>query len=141
MSAETLLARLDGVQGRGPRWRAICPAHESKHKTRSLAIFEAEDGRVLVRCFAGCGFEQIVAAAGVEISDMFQPAPIGNAPPVRKPWSLRDVARALEAESMIAWVVLSDMAAGKPITKTDRARAGVAADRCATLLREISGAA
>jgi hypothetical protein len=141
MSAAALLERLDGLQGRGPRWRAICPAHESRHKTRSLAVFEAEDGRVLVRCHAGCSFEQIVAAAGLEIADMMPPKPAGDyVPGPKRPWSLRDVGRALEAEVAVAWVILGDMAAGRPISASDRQRAGLAADRCAHLMRELSGA-
>jgi hypothetical protein len=141
MTAETLVAKLDGVQGRGPRWRAICPAHASKNRTRSLAIFEADDGRVLVKCFAGCDVSAIVAAVGLQIDDLFQPRPVADgAPRPRRPWSARDVAHALEAEAAVAWVVLTDIAAGKPITKTDRERAGVAADRCAHLLRELATA-
>ena len=139
MSADALISKLDGVQGRGPRWRAICPSHESRHKTRSLAVYEAEDGRVLVKCHAGCDVHSIVGALGLDISDLFPPKPIADhVPAVRKPWSARDVCRALEAESAIAWVVLTDVAAGKQITKTDRERAGVAAQRCAHLIKELA---
>ena len=139
MSVDALLGKLDGVQGHGPRWRAICPAHESKHRTRTLAVFEAEDGRVLVKCHAGCDFEQIIGAVGVDATELFPPRAVQDgAPRPRKPWSVRDVARSLEREAAIAWVVLGDVAAGKPITKTDRERAGIAAQRCAHLLRELS---
>lgn len=142
MSAAALLAKLDGLQGRGPRYRAICPAHESRHKTRTLAVFEADDGRVLVKCYAGCSFESILGAVGLDASELFPPKPIGDhAPAIKRPWSARDVARSLEHEAAIAWVVLTDLAAGKVITKGDRERAGVAADRCAHLIRELSGAA
>jgi hypothetical protein len=144
-AATMLLARLDGVQGRGPRWRAICPAHESKHRTRTLAIFEADDGRLLVKCHAGCDIAAIMGAVGLDLSDLFPPREaLGDEQSrrgPRKPWSARDVVRALEAEAMVAWVLLADMAAGRPITAGDRKRAGVAADRCAHLIRELADAA
>ena len=141
MTADALISKLRGVQGRGPRWRAICPAHDSKHNPRTLAVFEAEDGRVLVKCHAGCDVQSIVGAVGLDLSDLFPPKSPGDAPRVRKPWSSRDVARALESEAAVAWVVLTDLAAGKPITRTDRERAGVAAQRCAHLIKELLNAA
>lgn len=136
-----LLAKLDGVQGRGPRWRAICPAHESKHGTRSLAIREESDGRILLHCFAGCGVADVVGAIGMDLSDLFPPNEIENAPRIKKPWSARDVAQALENETLICWILLSDIAHGKVITKTDRERAKLAADRAAHLMRELANAA
>lgn len=138
MSADKLISRLDGVQGRGPKWRAICPAHASKHKTRSLSVFEADDGRVLVKCFAGCSVDQIVGAVGLHLEDLFPPREIGDKPRIKKPWSSREVAQALARETAVAWVILSDLAAGRPIGKSDRERAGVAAERCAALLQELT---
>lgn len=138
MSADKLISRLDGVQGRGPKWRAICPAHASKHKTRSLSVFEADDGRVLVKCFAGCSVDQIVGAVGLHLEDLFPPREIGDKPRIKKPWSSREVAQALEHELSVAWVILGDVASGRQIGRTDRARAKVAADRCAAMLRELT---
>lgn len=141
MTADKLLSRLDGVQGRGPRWRAICPAHESRHRTRTLAVFEADDGRVLVKCHAGCDVSAIVGALGLDLTDLFPPKPVDHAPRVRKPWAARDVVAALRAETMVGWVLLTDIANGKVLTKGDRERAKVAAERAAHLMRELEGAA
>ena len=73
-AATALLDRLDGVRetGRG-RWLARCPAHADR--SPSLSITEGDDGRVLVHCFAGCGAAEIVAAVGLELSDLFPPRP------------------------------------------------------------------
>lgn len=142
MSVDTLLSRLDGVQGKGPRYRAICPAHESKHKSRTLSVYEADDGRVLLHCHAGCDVGDIALALGIELSDLF-PEPVGTPlrnPRIRKPWSTRQVAEALEAETMVAWVLLSDMGNGKVMTRGDRERAKLAAERCAHLLQELAHA-
>lgn len=140
--ADALLAKLHGVQGRGPRWRAICPAHESRHKTRTLAVFEADDGRVLVKCHAGCGVEAIVGAVGMDLAELFPPRQDeDHKPRIKKPWAARDVVAALRAETMVGWVLLTDIANGKVLTKGDRERAKLAADRAAHLMQELEHAA
>jgi hypothetical protein len=55
----------DALHGRkyGTRWMALCPVHECDgrlHKP-SLGILE-RDGRVLVRCYAGCSQADVIAA-------------------------------------------------------------------------------
>lgn len=141
MSASLLVAKLDGLQGQRPRWRAICPTHPTRHRTRSLSVLELDDGRVLIHCHAGCNVQSIVSAVGLELSDLF-PAAIDEAstPTVRKPWRARDVAAALELETMVAWLLLTDIANGKVITPSDRQRAGVAAQRAVHLLQELANA-
>ena len=53
MTAATLLSRLEKVRPSGAdRWSASCPSHQGKNP--SLSIRELPDGRVLVRCWAGC---------------------------------------------------------------------------------------
>lgn len=141
MSADLFISKLQGVQGKGPRWRAICPAHESKHRTRTLAVYEADDGRVLIKCHAGCTIEAITGAVGVDLSDLFPPrTDEHHKPPIKKPWAARDVVAALRAESLVGWVLLTDIANGKVITKSDRERAKLAADRAAHLMLELENA-
>lgn len=137
MGADRILDRLDGVQGRGPRWRAICPAHQSKNKTRTLAVTEADDGRILLHCFAGCDVHSVVSAVGMELDDLFPDKPLGERPKVRKPISDRDAVQALGRELYIAWVILRDVAAGRPVSTKDRKRGGEAADRCEALIHRI----
>lgn len=53
----------------------VCPAHEDR--TPSLSISEGKDGKILLHCFAGCGFDEIIGAAGlsnqkVSISKKFE---------------------------------------------------------------------
>lgn len=70
MTAEVLLSRIEKVKATGQfRWIACCPAHADK--SPSLTVRELEDGRVLVHCFAGCGVEAVLAAVGLEFSDLF----------------------------------------------------------------------
>lgn len=54
-------------------WKVCCPAH--KDKTPSLEVSTGADGKVLLRCFAGCSFESIVAAAGLKPADLFNGEP------------------------------------------------------------------
>jgi DNA primase len=44
----------------GKGYLARCPAHDDRKA--SLSISEGRDGRVLLKCFAGCAFDQIVSA-------------------------------------------------------------------------------
>jgi putative DNA primase/helicase len=59
MKAETIARALRGRRA-GGTWMARCPAHEDR--TPSLAITDAIDGGVLVRCHAGCDQRDIIAA-------------------------------------------------------------------------------
>lgn len=55
--AETLHAKPTGPN----QWMACCPAH--KDAKASLSIKD-ENGKALLHCFAGCGFKDILQAAG-----------------------------------------------------------------------------
>jgi hypothetical protein len=78
---QRLLNRLDGVRRSGAAWIARCPAHEDR--SPSLSVAEGNDGRVLVKCHAGCPVEAIVAAVGLELSDLFDAEKGGPSRPPR----------------------------------------------------------
>ena len=59
MNAEALAAALGGKKV-GGGWIARCPSHHDREP--SLSIRDADDGKVLVRCHAGCDQEQVIAA-------------------------------------------------------------------------------
>jgi hypothetical protein len=61
-------------------WRARCPAHDGKSDT-SLSIAQGDDGRVLLKCHAGCTHKAIASALGLTESDLFPPRE--SAPPPR----------------------------------------------------------
>jgi putative DNA primase/helicase len=58
------LARALEAKRRAGYWSARCPAHDDR--TASLSISESENGRVLLKCHAGCEFDAILKAAGIE---------------------------------------------------------------------------
>lgn len=78
------LHTLKGVKRAPDGWRARCPAHEDREP--SLSIGEGADGRVIFKCHAGCTTEQVVAAVGLKVGDLFVQTTNGSgpyAPPVR----------------------------------------------------------
>jgi hypothetical protein len=50
---------------------ARCPGHEDR--SASLSIGTGADGRALLWCFAGCPVENIVAAIGLSMADLYPP--------------------------------------------------------------------
>lgn len=102
MIADHLLELLEGVKRTGQdRWLAKCPAHGDR--TASLSIRETDDSRVLVHCFAGCSVHEVVAAVGLEITDLFPPRPAYDRPgkPERRPIPAADAIRCLTFEGMV----------------------------------------
>jgi hypothetical protein len=55
------------------RWIARCPAHPDR--SPSLSIAEGRDGKVLIRCFAGCMLSAILQSAGLTIDNLFPGPP------------------------------------------------------------------
>jgi hypothetical protein len=72
MTATELATKLQGKPA-GDGWVARCPAHEDRRA--SLSIGAGDDGKVLLKCFAGCSVDTIVAAMGLKLVDVFPPAP------------------------------------------------------------------
>jgi len=74
-----LLDQLDGVRPNGNGWKARCPAHEDKNQSFSL---HERDGKILLHCFAGCGFDSILSALHIDARELFEdasrPAPHPN---------------------------------------------------------------
>ena len=83
MTAETI-ARALGGRRVGQCWTARCPAHDDREP--SLSIRDA-DGKVLVRCHAGCDQRDVIAAlkerglwtarspqpSGIRIAESYRP--------------------------------------------------------------------
>ena len=60
-----LLSQLSKVKpnGRG-QYSACCPSHNDK--SPSLVIRQTDDGKILLKCFAGCSAYEIVSAIGLD---------------------------------------------------------------------------
>jgi len=133
--AERLLSRLERVTQCAPdRWRSLCPAHESRHRTQSLAVRELSDGTLLVRCHAGCDIGSVVAAVGLELRDLFprdHSAPADPRRPQRsRHWhTIREAIAELHHEVLICAIAAEDMARGDTLSADDRNRLSTAAQR------------
>lgn len=69
MTPTDLLSRLAGVRPSRGAWIARCPAHDDR--SPSLSVKEGRDGRILLRCWAGCSVPDICSALGISIRDLF----------------------------------------------------------------------
>lgn len=67
---DKVLEKLEGIKESNGSWLALCPAHDDREP--SLSVAEGDDGRALVKCFAGCEVSEIVAALGLEMKDLFE---------------------------------------------------------------------
>lgn len=86
-----ILDRLDGVRRSGRGWIARCPAHADR--SASLSVAAGDDGRVLIRCFAGCSATAVVHALAIELGDLF---------PERLPPATPEARRELRERAMVA---------------------------------------
>ena len=68
MKINNILDCLDKVSRRGDQNTSCCPAHDDKNP--SLSITE-KDGKILLKCWAGCTNEEVVDALGLKLSDLF----------------------------------------------------------------------
>jgi hypothetical protein len=117
--AELVRARSSGRL----RWQARCPAHEDG--SPSLSISEGMDGRVLVRCWAGCDTKDILAALRLTFKDICgEQTPAGRAALTQR--------RAAEARSKYRSLVIFISSATHGLT--GRGETALAAEYRAVLL-------
>lgn len=135
MNAAMLLSRLDGVRRSGDGWRANCPNGHARTRG-SLSITEADDGRILLSCFACHDTPAILGALGLELADLF-PERIKDTTPegrraAREAFKRTSWVAALGVLGREAGVVLlaaRDVLAGNVLPTTDLERLALAEDR------------
>jgi len=68
-SLDDFLLLLKGVkQVRDDQYTALCPGH---HDTVPSLSLKEDDGKILVRCFAGCSLDQILVGLNLTTADLF----------------------------------------------------------------------
>jgi hypothetical protein len=85
MSAEAIAKALGGRKA-GGGWMAHCPAHDDRQP--SLTIRDADNGKVLVRCHAGC--EQAKVIATLRSRGLWCENRVGSRTPRRVPLQMTD---------------------------------------------------
>jgi len=69
LQLDRVLSLLQSVKKSAKGYTARCPGHDDQQA--SLSVSAGDDGRVLLKCFAGCPAEQIVSAVGLKLADLF----------------------------------------------------------------------
>lgn len=114
MSAHDIVSRLDHCRQVGSdKWMARCPAHDDRGP--SLSIKDAGDGRTLIHCFAGCGAIDVLAAIGMEPSDLYPPTD-------RNYHSTAKKKRELTVDELVVEIGRADMRKGKRLEGKDLER-------------------
>jgi hypothetical protein len=139
---DLLLSRLERVKPTGPgRWSASCPGplHNNGDRNPSLSISVGDDARALVRCFVGCEVSAIVAAIGLELSDLFPPRTATHADPIpahRRPKiSDRDLLSVIRREVCIVAQAGEELLSG-PLDTPDLERLRIAVQRLFGVIAE-----
>lgn len=122
MIADAIVSRLQGVRATGKgRWIACCPAHEDR--SPSLSIHETQDGTVLLHCFAGCSCEEVAAAVGFDLADLFPPTDDKRTPKERREFfAAADVLRCISHEAGIVAGTVAHFHKVGNVSQDERAR-------------------
>lgn len=136
---DDILAKLDKVRRTGAHnWIACCPAHDDK--SPSMTLHAVDDGRILVKCFSGCSFEEIVNAVGLGWDPWFPPKPRTDfVVPIRRPFPAADVLESVAEETMIVAVAAYRLATELPLLDSDKERLMLAYHRLAAAHRQALG--
>lgn len=145
---DKLLPLLDRVKQTAPdKWIACCPAHNDKRP--SLSIREVDDGKILLKCWTGCGAAEIVTALGLSVSDLFpetrqdhdyRPEALRKRGPMRAPFSYRDAMQGISHEAEIISLFVEALADGQVLDNGDLERLAQARNRINAALTAAGGA-
>lgn len=71
---DELLAKFETVREDGHGgWMVSCPAHGDKNPSMHVSL--GNDGRILIKCHAGCATEDVLAAIGLKMRDLMPDRP------------------------------------------------------------------
>lgn len=128
MTIDVLLSRVQKARATGRNsWIACCPGHEDK--TPSMAIRVADDGRILIHCFAGCSINSILGAVGLELENLFPQPLYHRAKSIKRPVYATDALAAIRQEAQIVALAAFDLRKGEPLSEGDMTRLTTAMER------------
>ncbi|MGH8658506.1 MAG: hypothetical protein ACREV4_08545 [Gammaproteobacteria bacterium] len=124
MNADDVLTRLDKLKARSRgSWMACCPAHDDREP--SLSVRKCDDGTILLKCFGGCSVSDIVAAVGLNLSDLFPDRPGDYTQPHtarrKPPISTRDLICAMRHQLIIVAIGAEQLRRGEAPSDDDLA--------------------
>ena len=126
---EKLLSRLNKCTSRGNgQYMACCPAHNDKNP--SLSIKDNGDGRIILKCFAGCDTADVLNAIGLTFADILPEQPkFHRAKPVKQTIYAPDALRVIQFEARLIMLAAYDLKKGKPLPDDDIQRLELAISR------------
>ena len=129
MTIESLLSRVKGVKKTSATtWMCKCPSHNDR--LPSLSVRLAEDGLVLINCFGGCSPSDILAAVGLEMTDLWEVPLSHTSKPLKGPKVFaRDVLKLMRTELMLFVMASFTLKKGKALEQVDQERLMVSYDR------------
>lgn len=139
---DKVLSSLDSVKKTAPdRWIAKCPAHDDRRP--SLSIREADDGKVLLKCWSGCGAAEIVNALGLSLADLFpgdrRSLHQHGTEPMRRPFDHKDALRGIAHEATVARLIVAAINAGQEMNADSLDRLALAEERISDALAAAGG--
>ena len=135
MIADVLLERLEQVRPTGfNKWIARCPAHQDRRPSLSIKVADGE--KLLLHCHAGCPAADVVAAVGLDLSDLFPPDLPGIHHHRPRVSALSPLIAVFENDLILVHLFLADVGNGQVINELDRATAKAAAGRIWRALQE-----
>ncbi len=93
VALDTVVSWFDDPRRTGTGYMVRCSAHEDKRQ--SLHISQGEDGRILLKCHAGCDTADVLARVGKTLADLFparEREPATLPPPVLIAYDYRETA-------------------------------------------------
>lgn len=125
--------------GKG-RWRMLGACHGGNNRS-AVSIGEGDGGVVMIKCFHGCPVESVVAALGLEVTDLFPPRlPAGGGAPAAARRRLLTAGQALDlldSEATLLIVCAADLARGEALDEATRDRLRLGAARIALMRQEV----
>jgi hypothetical protein len=81
---ENLLSRVDSPKkgNKAGQYSAFC-THQVNRKERKLSITERTDGSLLLKCWGGCDFYEILKNLGLEVHELYPPRNLSGREPQR----------------------------------------------------------
>lgn len=116
---ENLISRLnDVIETRNSKfpvsYKACCPAHGDTNP--SLHIAQTDDGTILIRCMSRlCPAADILAAVGLDFSDLYDKPSHHHRKGVKKPFPAADVLRAISLEVTVVCICADEMIKNKAL--------------------------
>jgi hypothetical protein len=124
----------------GDGYSAKCPVHGGE-STSSISFAVKDDGRILMKCWGQCSFNEIVDETGLDPSDFFPERLTHHAPPEqRRKWKQdalhRDWAEFSQdfiLECRVIWVAGKQVRNGQPLNDEENTRLDLAMKRISNI--------